>query len=78
MKSRIPPETLEDSAWAFEQLLRNGFSDYEGDYVAILRKEVVGSGDDLNVLRSSVAQQYEVAPERIIIEYKVSDDALIL
>lgn len=66
----ISPEILEDSKWVLEELGRTGFAEYDGNYVTILDKKIVGSGDNETELRKHLVEKYRVSPGRFVVEYK--------
>lgn len=69
-------ELVADWKWAYNFLAAGNLEQSRGQFVAVLNHAVVGQGADDGALREHVAQQQNVARERIVVLYV--DDGEIL
>jgi hypothetical protein len=59
---------LEDFKWAFEQLQTGNLKPYQGQHVAIVNRQILGSGNSVTLL-DSVCAEHHLDPERVIVMF---------
>jgi CheY-like chemotaxis protein len=69
-ETRLKQDAITDVRWAMAQARSGQFAKYTSGYIAILGKEVVGTGNDEESLREMVAKQKSVLPGRVIVQYR--------
>ena len=64
----------EDAQCAMRKIEQSDFDYSQGDYAAIYMLRVLGYGDDPVDLRRTMASQYSVPPQRIVLAYLGSEE----
>jgi hypothetical protein len=62
-------EYLADKKWINEQFNLGRFEAYAGNYIAVYRKQLLGFGPNVLVLREQTARDHNVSPDRIATSY---------
>jgi hypothetical protein len=62
-------DVLADWRWVFASTHAGQFEQYRGQHIAVVGRRVLASDTDPMRLRQTVAEQYHVHPERIVIDY---------
>jgi hypothetical protein len=60
---------LADFAWVGEQYHRGAWAAHAGEYIAVVRRQVVGVGGDPAGLRERAARECGVPPGRVVVSY---------
>src|SRR4051794_35662020 len=58
---------LDDFKWAFEQRMLGSFEQYRGQHIAVVNRQVMGSGVNEDRLVESVCAQHHLSPDRVIV-----------
>jgi len=67
---------LADFAWVGEQYNLGVLAAHAGQYIAVVRGQVVDVGSDAAGLRERAAREYGVPPGRVVVSYIDSPDDL--
>ena len=59
----------DDWTWAFAERDKGTFDEYEGRFIAVLNRQVVGADKDQMILREETAARLNVDTERLLILY---------
>lgn len=62
-------ETLADWKWVDQEYNAGRWEPYAGEYIAVVRKQLLGHGPSLLKLREDVARETGIPPGRIVITY---------
>ncbi|MBA4065797.1 MAG: hypothetical protein C0501_19180 [Isosphaera sp.] len=62
-------EVLADMRWVDDEFHRSTWDPYVGNYIAVVRKRLLGYGPDYLALREQVAREHNVSPDRLVIRY---------
>jgi hypothetical protein len=62
-------EVLADMKWVDDEFHLWHWEPYAGNYIAVVRKQLLGYGPDYLALRERVAREHNVSPNRIVISY---------
>jgi len=62
-------EYLADRKWVHEQYNLGRWGQYIGNYIAVCRKQLLGTGLNPLTLRERVATEHQLPPDRVVITY---------
>jgi hypothetical protein len=62
-------EMLADWKWVDQEYNAGRWEPYRGEYIAVVRKQLVGHGPDLLKLREDVSRETGIQPDRIVTAY---------